>query len=651
MVHRFQLTFSLIDCTGCGASRIRAVACADCGKRPAPWETNDRPAARNAAIRASIQLLDQPGTLPAVDSFALEEVQQLLGRLEKWMSEFFRAVKRVSAEETGAADKLFSVIESLCAERALLTAAPRLRPYVRIIEYAGKCVSHLVEMAHCYLQALGSATPLEAQQRGNEAQSYLDSAAAEIEELGNFADLFNSILTAETVEDRLAILVQLAQWELDASDLNTLMSAADQSLLNSIGIPGGAGVGMQFALQDIAARFYGDQQRFRKIAAESYVILSRNPSLLSSLATSQDFLPDLRESLLELHDASEQVMRAVKNTSISRQVGRAIVDVAASLVEGPGQVLAIALLGGTGRKTRPYEKLRQDNATELLRAARNHQDFEPLLKGFSLELRTAQAHRMVRYWDDGVTLETKAGSGKIEWHALGDEVLTAYESAMGCMVGLQAALADSGVSVYGVDAYEAYGISASDMVAIGLVAEGCQDISIDEQEESWVIDLVAPPAKKLIPLVAGIAALVPRHITALTLRAEAGGRTRTLVGPTSPLRAFSVGDVDGDNYGMATTRMLYYWRCDGDRCISIDAVRRWAAYQVHLARLSNVINKIPRVRALRSLAAELGDVELTDVLTATIRSLRLGDQTDPSTATLVAKLSDWGNESVEWDLP
>lgn len=77
------------------------------------------------------------------------------------------------------------------------------------------------------------------------------------------------------------------------------------------------------------------------------------------------------------------------------------------MVEGPGQLAAIALLTGSGQKTKAYEKLRQDNATDLLRTARRRPDMEPLLEGFDLDLRTAQAHRMVRYSDDGVTAETR----------------------------------------------------------------------------------------------------------------------------------------------------------------------------------------------------------------------------------------------------
>jgi hypothetical protein len=38
--HEFRLSFSLIECAGCGGQRVRGVACAGCGRRPAGWEVD-----------------------------------------------------------------------------------------------------------------------------------------------------------------------------------------------------------------------------------------------------------------------------------------------------------------------------------------------------------------------------------------------------------------------------------------------------------------------------------------------------------------------------------------------------------------------------------------------------------------------------------
>ncbi|MGW1714564.1 hypothetical protein [Streptomyces sp. NPDC002156] len=569
------------------------------------------------------------------------------------MPEFFQAMGAVSAGDPNADAKIHSAIQGISAERALLAAAPRLRPWVLIVEYVEMCVSQFIRMARCYLQALGATTPLTAQNKSDEAQSHLDAATLTMEELGRYVSLLGSLMISERTEDKLTILVQQAQQDFDVSDITALFSAADQSLASVIqatGVPGG-GLGLQFALQDVAARFYGDQQRFRNVVKESYKLLSQHPSLLSALATSQDFLPDLQESLLELHDASAQVMHAVNGQSIPRQVGRAFVDVAASLVEGPGQLLAIALLAGTGRKSRPYDKLRQDNATELLRAVRKHLDLEPLVQGFNLGVRTAQAHRMVRYEDDGITIDTKGGSGKLSWHELADEILMAYESAMGCMVGLQVALAESGISAHSADAYRAFGISAASMATIGLISEGCENVSISEQPGSWVVELTPPPTAKLIQLAAGIAALLPDEILTLTFTAKQDSAFHVISGPAAPLRAFSLGDIDGDSYGIATIRVLHSWEYDGKPCLTPAVMRRWAAYQIHLTQLDGATNPIPRMRTLRSLALEVGDEELAETITATMRSLRLGDDTDPDTAILAGKISAWGNKTVGFTFP
>lgn len=653
MVHRFQLSFTQINCTGCNTSRVRGVACPDCGRRPEPWEVNDRLVARSAAIAASIQILDQPEVHSAREPFSLDDLQQLIERLEEWIPAFFRAVGAVGAEKLEAAEKIQSATQAISSERALLAATPRLRPWMPIVEYAETCVSHLVQMVRSYLQTLGATTPLEAQRKAGEAQGHLDTAALEMATLGRFIDILDRLVVAERAEEKMMVLVQQAQRDLDVSDITALSLAADQSLARIIraSVIPSTGLGLQFVLQDISAHFYGDQRRFRDLVSESYTLLSGNPTLLSAIASSPDFLPDLREGLLELNDASTQVMHAVNSQSIPRQVGRAIVDVAASLVEGPGQLVAAALLAGTGRKTRPYDKLRQDNATELLRAARNHPDLEPLVRGFSLELRTAQAHRMVRYADDGITLETKGGSGKLTWHELGDQVFTAYESAMGCLVGLQVALAESGISTYGSDFYKSFGISAASMAEIGLTAEGCDITSFSERLDSWTVELTPPRDVKLFQLAGGISSLIPDEVLTLTFVVKGDSRDHVFTGPVEPFRAFSLGDVDGDSYGMATIRALHFWKYDGARCLTSELMRRWTAYQVHLVRLDSACNPIPRIRALRALALEIDDRELAEVLTVTMRSLRLGEDADAGTTALEQRLSSWGAASVKFDFP
>ncbi|GAA1375688.1 hypothetical protein GCM10009612_72810 [Streptomyces beijiangensis] len=506
-------------------------------------------------------------------------------------------------------------------------------------------------MARCYLQALCSATPLEAQKKAGHAQDQLDAATLEIAGLGGLSELLGALIISDKIDEKLTVLILQAQIECNASDLTTLSSAADESLRTILQAPmTSSGVaGLQFVLQDVAAHIHGDRQRFRHIVSSTYSLFTQDPSLLSVLASSQDFLPDLRESLLELYDASAQATHVINGSSITRQVGRAMVDIAASLVEGPGQLVAIALLAGTGRKSRSYDKLRQDDATGLLRATRAHADLEHLVQGFNLDIRTAQAHRMVRYADDGIEFETRSGSGQLNWHELIDQILTAYESAMGCIVGLQAALAESGVSTHDADFYKTLGISPAEMSVIGLILQGCENATVAEEDDHWIIALTPPGPGTLTILAGRIASLIPYEIQHLTLVAEIASEVHVFTGPVAPMRSFSKGDVDGDQFGIAIVRLLHHWEYDGESYMTPDRFRRWAAYQVFLAQTGGIGNPIPRLRALRSLASELCDNDLVEVLTATMRSVRLGDDIDPDTSRLIDKLSDWGSQSLDFE--
>ncbi|MGW6015314.1 hypothetical protein [Streptomyces sp. NPDC055210] len=595
-------------------------------------------------------LIDQPANPQHVESFTLDDCRQLFGRLDEWLAEFFQALQSVASDGRECEREIHAAINDISKEKALIAAAPRLRPWTLVIESTDRCVTLLVKMAHYYLRALASATPLEAQKNASDAQEKLDAAALEMEDLGNFTDLLESLVLSENLGNKLTVLMLQAQTECGASDLATLTSAADQRLRGILQAPmSSSGVaGLQFIMQDVAARIYGDQQRFRQIVSAAYTLFTQNLSPLSALATSQDFLPDLRESLLELHDASTQAVYVMNSSSITRQVGRAVVDIAASLVEGPGQLLAIALLAGTGRKSRSYDKLRQDDATGLLRTTRTHTDLEQLVQGFNLNIRTAQAHRMVRYSDDGIEFETRNGSGRLNWHELIDQVLTAYESAMGCMVGLQAALAESGISTHDADSYKTLGISPAEMATIGLIGQGCENVTVTEEADHWRIDLTPPAPGTLSILAGGISSLIPYEILNLTFIATINSQVHVFTGPVAPMRSFSMGDVDGDEFGIAMVRILHYWKYDGKPCITADILRRWTVHQVHLARISGTGNPIPRLRALRSLASELCDTDLVEVLTATMRSVRLGKDADPDTSRLTDKLSDWGSKGFDF---
>ncbi|MFF0257332.1 hypothetical protein ACFYR2_00630 [Streptomyces microflavus] len=506
-----------------------------------------------------------------------------------------------------------------------------------------------METAHSYLAALDAPTPLEAQRHADVAQKRMDAAGDVLSMHMEKVNRLNELLEVDGFQNQMAVLLQQSMTELGATDLTELSVRAETEVARILGIPPqyGHGGGLEFALQRALMVAHGDENRFECIVKGSFETFSRNPELLSSLTVSPHFRSDYEAAILDLFDASSQVTQAA-NDGIPRQVGRSMVDIAATLVEGAGQLVAISLLTASGQKSRPYDKLRQDNATDLLRNARTRPAMEDLLGGFNLDLRTAQAHRMVRYLDDGVHIEIKSGSRSIPWDELIDEIIKTCESAMGCLVGLTLALNQLDMNLLDATNYRSFGISPAVMLSVGMSGMGCQEIFLEEHQDSWTVHLEAPEGSLLTVLVAGAFALIPDGVETLTLNAKREDGWHILSGPVSLLRAFlDPADQDGDQHGLAAARFQRVWTYDGQPCVTAAEVRFWAGRQA-IDAISGGMRSVPKLRALRSFAMEVEDPELADSLSAAIRYVRLGDSVEHKTRVVVAKLETWACAEIEY---
>ncbi|MFJ8159439.1 hypothetical protein ACIRBY_00760 [Streptomyces sp. NPDC096136] len=648
--HRFSLSFALIECRTCNAQRIRGVRCPDCGESPAHWEVDQRTAARSRAVQAAQRALNDPAHPAPASPFALDEAQQLLLRLEGWLPSFFDALRAVSKGSEDSAELLRRAVTAILNEGARATAVPRRRPWIPVIDGLVVCIQQMKDMVRSYLCAMAAETPLAAQERAAEAQVHLDAAGRTLLELSETLEAATRLLGAATAKEQLQVLLYQAIQRHGANDIMQLDNAAGGVLGRLTGTEPapGHGAGLQFAVQDTGVRAWGDVIRFRRIVADSFRVFGADPGLLAALAAAPDFLPDVQASLLDLFDSSTQAFQAVQTSTITRQVGRALLDLTASQVEGTGRVIATALLVAAGHKSRPYDKLRQDNATDLIRNARGHDALAPLLDGFDVNLRTAQAHRMARIDDEGVAYETRNGAGHQGWAELADGILTACESSMGCLVGMLHALALLDVGFGDTNDYQALGISPAEMTAAWLTLQGCEDVVISERDDSWEISLAATPSQQLTDLLTAPAVLMPDTVESLTLRAMREQTLHVLSGPTSCLKPFAQGDVNGDGHGMTSIRMQRFWTHNGVPCIDEAVMRKWFADQVTRAEREAPSNPIPRLRALRSLALELGDAQLAAVLTAAMRCARLGEEVDRQTVECLSLLPVWGVAPVTY---
>lgn len=586
--------------------------------------------------------LEQEGSLPFDGP---DELKQFALWADQWIDTFFKAVSTTNTSDPEGAADLQREVRILVDERARLHSVTCRRPWLQLIDTVRDGVDLLSELARACLAALAARTPAEAEQRASEAQRHIDAFTERLVACAAVLQRMEEIFQQKTPAEHIKQLLVHETTSRAVHDLSELLQRTDAeigALVEVMPAPN-YGVGLQFVLYESALSVYGDPHRFRQVVKDSHAVFAQDPTRLMSLATDPHFLPDLSEALLDWFDTGAQVTRAMYGQgTLARQTGRTLVSVATSLVEGAGQLVACALLTCSGRKSRPYTKLRQDNATTLLRTVADTTDLGPLVQGYNWNLRTAEAHRMLRYTDHGVHGEISSGEVRLSWEELVDEIIQANETTLGSLVALIHALSTLGIKAIADDAWTAFGITNPELLSAALTTMGCNDAVLEEEPESWTVSVTPPTGVAPTTLAVAVGALVPDQITTLRFHLHTPDGLHVLSGPVAPLRAFAGGhDPDGDAHAIATARLLRTWTYDSTHCLDTAALRCWIALQAGTALTNDPSGAIARLRALRGLARELDDPEATEALTAAIGAVRTEDRLDRQSLDRLTWLTDW----------
>ncbi|MFI8351431.1 hypothetical protein [Streptomyces sp. NPDC085596] len=624
--YAFTLSFTQIRCSRCGVERIRGLDCPDCGRIPQPWEIDTDTLRRREAATEAQTLLAQPGTaLPARPLGAPETLHAgLFERLAEWMPRFFRAVAAVADRREQNAADLETAVSDFIELRAIIHNADARRPMKALVTILGDLVTELTFMIDAYLAALLAQTPLEAQKHGVRAQRHLDR----VNELGSRANTCADtvkMLTAERdAAQTHAVLLTRALHTFGASDLLALDDAARDELMAITSSRGVDGCGLMFATCHVLARSMFDPEQFFDILRRAYKMFRSNPDVLRSLAQEPFFETDLKRAVCELFDSSMEAAHAVDHAVHSRQAGRALLGIAASQVEGPGQVIASALLLACGRKSAAYTNLRHKNATELITAAQKEPLLQGLLGGLDNDLRNGRAHAQVRYEEQGAVIELKKITRTVAWPEVIDEVFQGDESIHACQLALFQALGELGFTGFAVDGlWHVLGLTAEQMVTMTLEASGCRGITITPGKHWQVEARVASPLALSLQI-ALIRPYLPERTAKLTFTAHQDDGVHTLAGPLAPWLQYAQAPQDSEEKSMAYLRAQLSWTYDNAPVLSTDLVRRWVARQAEETMEQIPAVAIGRLRNFRDLAASAGDDALVQVLTGVIRYKRLG---------------------------
>lgn len=188
-----SLTFTMTECSRCGADRQTRFPCPECGLRPRPTEVDINVQFRQNAVRPARRVREGEATHLDLDAHELLSS----GRLEDLPDRILAVGDSIGRrEETGPAQ-----LVELAAEIASLghwtQGVKRLRPWVFLSDAVVVVVNELIKVFDIALRALLSEEIRTAQRCEGEIQAALDRAASAIGEANRRLDLMSLIIDAD----------------------------------------------------------------------------------------------------------------------------------------------------------------------------------------------------------------------------------------------------------------------------------------------------------------------------------------------------------------------------------------------------------------------------------------------------------------------
>lgn len=645
MTIRFDIPYRRIECARCQATRVRGLACPDCGRLPDTWEIDDHAQRRQQVVPRLERLMDEQ---PSAASWrSLEQFRhEVFEELQPILPTLFRAIRSfVQGDDDGAG--LEAAIAGFVQLRERIRRVDCRRPFLLLARTTGGIVDEIEQMLRCYLGALTANVPLRAQQLAEDAQTHINRAAAHLDAFNTRADADSDLV--DTTSSALLIESIYANYMARTeATLEQVLAQGEQRIADLLGVPGNTEAGLQLLLFEDYAAANLDHDRFLgTIAAAHRLFITHGAELVRLTAASPELLQDYVDVQIGVFNSAWRIIHTTSTAQTDRQVIEAALDLEVELVEGAGALITRLLLLLVGHKTTTYSNLKKGNATDDLRTARQHRpDLEPLLAGLDGDIRNAKAHRQVQYAGSTVTITPRSGSRTIEVEELLDILLKGIESMLACLVALRQALADLHIHAHDENFLHDIGVSTIDLSEIALRLMTGAETTIDVDQSNLVIDLVGDIGTwSLFSLVASLGPLLNEH-DGYRLTHTDGSTSRTVSGPTDPYR----GGTPAQEFDkqLRCIRVALTSRLNDQPWLNRDQLRKWAAVKATDAlHMPDLRQAMRQTRSLVTLAHEAGDHDLEQLMRDCMRWQRLGE----SDLHVVDRLQPWVASDIDWEAP
>ncbi|MCD9197802.1 hypothetical protein [Aeromicrobium wangtongii] len=474
--HEIKLSFSQIECR-CGAVRIRASPCPDCGRSAEPFEADVDNQRRRRIVDRCLLALGLENAIPPVNGEleGHERVEQFRV-LAELPSRFFDAMQSLEKAGSGSPDDL---VDACSAARLLsdrLSAGTRRRPWIRTDDVACASADALVVVMRTFLKAFAAPTPILAEIKASTAQFDLDAMYVKIDQLNALRERWESIEKAEDVGEWMAEVFADAARARGTVNYVDLDLAGRELYREITGRMPGDGAGLGLLASELFTQYIGDEKAFRGAIASADLFMATASDKLADLVSRPVVAGEMRNGFVQLADQLQLTNAAIASTLNERQTVRSTLDLMHTVFEGPARrMVALMLdLAGVGR----FEEYLPADGARTIGEARDLPALDPVVYGFDAALRIAQAHQSYEFKDDHLILRMRKKGNpqgqivRVSLDDLLDRALASVECVNALALVIQVHAAEQGLDVIGDETLAALNVGPAELGSMLLRAAG-----------------------------------------------------------------------------------------------------------------------------------------------------------------------------------
>lgn len=588
-----RLSWSLRTCARCGGERVAKRPCPECGTPAAPHEIQPDLDRRTKIVsefrtrRREVSPNSFPDDLLVAVTTATETVLRALADVARW-----------DRRADGLIDA-FELLDQLVAD----TSQFRPRPHRNQGRREHQAVLRARMGLEQFLDALTSATPLDAQRHEAEGQRHLDAAGEVLAEVNRHDDL------SEQLHERPLMEVLGA----DHGGAGTSFTDMFAALGPKLGLTGDD-IGLQIAI-DAVDLSTAVLDRARVLEVSDYVagLLEDRSEVLED----HDWRTELLAAILTVDSQANTFVQVVDSEEHDLVVVQKALDLVVTVRERGLRAGVLALLVADGHGS--LEKLSTRSAGHMLNTG------ERLLPGLRLDqlsraVRDAGAHQ--DFQTDGEAVLLDRGRSRVTVEDFIDQVLAGLELHQGIMRGIYVAMARSGVRL--PSPAELSSRERLDAVRYMFAAAGVRDVDMIYDGPTVKIS-GRGDTLPWASVVAGIVGILGKDVETVALELTTGeGQT---VRGTAQLDAYREIEPDDDptRSDAALLRFLKatsVTRFAGQNPLEVQV---WAKIATHMSNEragDSLADRVRRVISIRDVAREAEvDTAAIETLLAELRSL------------------------------